>query len=143
MGAEESTSQSSAVLTGNETVLLVEGEDSLRSLTGSLLKMCGYNVLDAKDGMEATRLAWRFNGPIHPLLTDPVMPKVGGRELAEPLTPSRPEMKVLYISGYTGQSFTGRSKLDDGTHFLQKPFSRDVLVRKIREVVGAKTAVGP
>jgi two-component system, cell cycle sensor histidine kinase and response regulator CckA len=143
VGVEKPATQSSAVLTGSETVLLVEDEDSLRTLTRNLLKMCGYDVLEAKDGMEATKLAGQFTGPIHLLLTDLVMPKVGGRELAEELTRCRPETRVLYMSGYTGQSFTGKGKLDDGSQFLQKPFSRDVLARKIREVLGEKAAVGP
>jgi two-component system, cell cycle sensor histidine kinase and response regulator CckA len=142
VGAEKPQVRPSGVLTGHETVLLVEDEDSLRTLTRNLLRMSGYDVLEARDGMEATRLATQFSEPIHLLLTDVVMPKISGRELAEELTRIRPGMKVLYMSGYTGQHFTGRGRLEDGSQFLQKPFSRDVLARKVREVLGERAAVG-
>jgi len=123
---------------GHETVLLAEDELSLRQLTRNLLEMSGYTVLEAKDGAQAMELSRGFDGPIHLLLTDVVMPGMSGRSLAEKLTQQRPETKVLFMSGYTGQSFDGAGKLESGSQFLQKPFTRESLGRKVREILGER-----
>ncbi|MBS1852071.1 MAG: PAS domain S-box protein [Acidobacteria bacterium] len=118
-----------------ETVLLVEDESSLKTLTRNLLELSGYSVLEARDGPDALALSRQHKEPIHLLLTDIVMPGMSGRDLAGQLAQVRPEIKVLYMSGYTGQTFGGQGTLAPGTHFLQKPFTRDSLTRKIRETL--------
>jgi len=119
-------------LLGDETVLLVEDEAALRILTCRLLQVFGYRVLEAKNGTEALELSQSHHGAIHLLLTDVVMPGMSGRSLAQRLTEQRSEIKVVYMSGYTGQG-VGHAVLDPGSIFLQKPFTRDSLARKIRE----------
>ena len=89
---------------GSETILLVEDEDQVRNLVRDTLRREGYKVLDAPSAAEARRIAAAYKGPIHLLLTDVVMPKEGGRELAASLVPRRPAMKVLFMSGYTDQA---------------------------------------
>lgn len=120
---------------GTETVLLVEDEESLRKLTRATLETGGYRVLEAKDGTDAARASSAFDGPIHLLLTDIVMPGMGGRALAQELSRCRPETKIVYMSGYTGQTYSSQGTLEPGTDFLAKPFTREVLSRKIREVL--------
>ncbi len=129
-------------LRGNETVLLVEDEEALRNLTRSLLQLCGYTVLDAQHGAAALDLSLQYPGMIHLLLTDVVMPGISGRTLADQLIQLRPKIKVVFMSGYTGQSVGAHGILDPGSIFLPKPFTRDALARKIREALdgGAKSA---
>jgi CheY-like chemotaxis protein len=122
-------------LEGRETVLLVEDEEKVRGWAREVLGMYGYTVLEASNGIEALGVAERHDGGIHLLLTDVVMPHMSGRELADRLSPMRPEMKVLYMSGYTDEAIGHHGVLDEGTHFLQKPFTADALLRKIREVL--------
>lgn len=122
-------------LRGNETILLVEDEQSLRTLSRNLLELCGYTVLEAQNGAEAVEISKKHDGPIHLLLTDMVMPGMNGRTLGQVLTNYRSELRVLYMSGYTGQSFSGSGALDPGSHFLQKPFTRESLARKVREAL--------
>jgi CheY-like chemotaxis protein len=122
-------------LRGSETVLLVEDEAAVRNLTRRVLEGYGYTMLTTENGYEALRVAQERQGPIHLLLTDVVMPKMGGRELAERLTPARPEMKVLYLSGYTDDAIVHHGVLEPGIAFLQKPFTPQVLGRKVREVL--------
>ncbi|MGH9861995.1 MAG: PAS domain S-box protein [Candidatus Acidiferrales bacterium] len=122
---------------GSETVLLVEDEEPLRRLAREFLESNGYRVLEAPTGQEALRLAERFQGPIHLLLTDVVMPGLSGRELAERLAPRRPETKVLYMSGYTEDAIVHHGVLGPGMSLLQKPFTLDALARKLRQVLGA------
>jgi len=119
---------------GNETILLAEDEDSLRRLTRACLEQGGYRVIEAKDGREALESSDSYTGPIQLLLTDIVMPVMGGRALAEALVARRPDTRVLYMSGYTGQTI-GQANLEPGSNFLAKPFTREVLARKIREVL--------
>jgi two-component system cell cycle sensor histidine kinase/response regulator CckA len=128
----------SADLRGHETVLLVEDEPSLRILTRNLLEICGYQVLDAKDGSEAMDISQAQSGEIDLLLTDIVMPGINGRTLADQLTQLRPKIGVIFMSGYTGQAVGARGILDPGSNFLQKPFTREELARKIREVLDTK-----
>jgi len=107
----------------------------LRTLTRNLLELCGYTVLDAKSAHDAVEIGQQYSGTIHLLLTDIVMPGMNGRDLARQLSAIRPEIKVLYMSGYTGQSFSGAGVLEAGSHFLQKPFTREGLAQKVRETL--------
>jgi two-component system cell cycle sensor histidine kinase/response regulator CckA len=127
-------------LQGTETVLLVEDETGLRTLTCALLERCGYKVLAAQNATEALETSQRYKGPIHLMLTDVVMPGANGRVLAQQLVQNRPEIKVVYMSGYTGQIFSGHGILDPGSHFLAKPFTRNTLARRIREALDGLTA---
>src|SRR5882672_8996496 len=122
-----------ALARGAETILLVEDEESLRTLTRSQLEDSGYTVLEANCGSEAIRIARQHRGPIHLLLTDVVMPGMNGRAVAEVLTASRPETRVVYMSGYTGFSDYGLMNLD--AVIIQKPFARRVLLQRLREVI--------
>jgi DNA-binding response OmpR family regulator len=114
---------------------LVEDAEPLRLLAQMFLKENGYRVLTAADGAEAQQVAAQDPGPIHLLLTDVVMPGINGRVLAERLAPRHPAMKVLYMSGYTDSFIAGHGVLEPGTHLLHKPFTEEVLVRKVRELL--------
>ena len=120
---------------GSETILLVEDAEPLRVLAQLFLKENGYHVLTAADGSEALKIAEEFSGPIHLLLTDVVMPGMNGRVLAERLAPAHRAMKVLYMSGYTDSFIAGHGVLEPGTHLLRKPFTEEVLMRKLRELL--------
>ena len=122
-------------LRGSETVLLVEDAEPLRLLTREFLERWGYAVIDARDAAEAIEVAERHPGPIHLLLTDVVMPGMRGPELAEHLTSRHAEMKVLYVSGYSREAFNQGFSTKDGTAFLQKPFTRQALALKVRELL--------
>jgi CheY-like chemotaxis protein len=122
---------------GSETVLVVEDAPAVRAVMRQVLKRQGYTVLDAPDGAEALRLAAEHTGPIQLLLTDLVMPVLGGRQLTEQLTELRPETKVLFTSGYTDDAVVRHGLLETGVAFLQKPFAPEVLARKVREVLNA------
>jgi len=124
-------------LRGSETILVVEDEDEVRDVVLQALGINGYSVLQARDGREALAIADRQPGPIHLLVTDVVMPHMNGRELAEQLSPRRPEMKVLYMSGYTNDFVRSPSAGDQQTAFLQKPFSCETLGQKVRGVLDA------
>jgi PAS domain S-box-containing protein len=120
---------------GHETILFVEDEESVRVLVRSYLETTGYRVLEAGDGVEALEAAAAHKGPIHILITDVVMPRLSGREVATRLSAKEPGMKVLYISGYTDDSIFRDGVLEGGMAFLQKPFNLKTLARKIREVL--------
>jgi two-component system, cell cycle sensor histidine kinase and response regulator CckA len=121
---------------GRETVLLVEDEPLVRRLAARVLREQGYTVLEAADGEEALRVAHgNAASEIHLLLTDVVMPRMSGREVADHLSRARPRMLVLYTSGYTEDSIVHHGVMDDGVAFLQKPFTPDALARKVREVL--------
>jgi len=119
---------------GTETILLVEDQDGIRELVCEFLQKNGYTVLHAADGNEALQIADSHKHPIHLLLTDVVMPNVGGRELAQRLTQPRPEMKVLFMSGYPDHATLSGELVDDSAAVLQKPFALDTLARKIRSL---------
>ncbi|HET7205008.1 MAG TPA: ATP-binding protein, partial [Terriglobales bacterium] len=125
---------------GSETILLVEDSEPLRKLTQSFLVSHGFRVLAAQDGEEAIQLETRHSGKIDLLLTDVVMPGMNGRALAERMLPGQPGMRVLYISGYTDSFVARHGVLEQGTELLHKPFTEDVLIRKVREVLDAKSA---
>ena len=122
---------------GNETVLLVEDEELVREMAKEILQESGYQVLEASHGDEALLVACQHLGPIHLMLSDVVMPRMSGRELAERLTPLREEMKVLYMSGYTDDAIVHHGVLDEGTAFIEKPFTPQALTQKVREILGA------
>jgi len=122
-------------LKGAETILLVEDEDNVRRVARRILASRGYNILEAESGEAAVKVSGEHSGPIHLLVTDVVMTGMSGRELAGKLADSRPEMKVLYVSGYTDNAIVHHGVLDKGTHFLQKPFTIESLARKVRQVL--------
>jgi signal transduction histidine kinase len=119
-----------------ETVLVVEDEDIVRELVCEVLEDQGYNVLCAADGIEALRTAQDYDGEIHLLVTDVIMPHMNGHELAGKLSELRPEMKILYVSGYSDNDIGDHGVLDPRYELLQKPFTPQTLARKIRDVIG-------
>ena len=118
-----------------ETILVVEDEKAVRELTVRMLQKLGYSVLVAAGGAEAIGIAGSYAGTISLLLTDVVMPNMSGRQVADQLLAMRPGLKVLYLSGYTDTTVIHHGVLDNDVDFLPKPFSREVLARKIREVL--------
>jgi len=120
---------------GTETVLLVEDETALRTLTCRILSAAGYTVLEAESGNEALGVLARYEGPVHLMFTDVVMPGMNGRDLARRVADLRPEVKVLYASGYTDDAIFRHGVLDDGSRFISKPFAPGELRRKIREIL--------
>ncbi len=120
---------------GTETILVVEDEDIVRTFVRTILTGDGYNVLEASDGYEALEVGRSYTEPIHMLLTDLIMPKMSGTELNEQLKKIRPDIKSLFMSGYTDDSISHGGVLISGTAFIEKPFSPESLVRKIREVI--------
>lgn len=120
---------------GSETILVAEDEPTVRQLTERILVRQGYRVITASDGVEALSRAEEEEGPIHLLLTDVVMPNMGGRELAEAVTRQRPDTRVLFMSGYTDDAVVRHGVTDQKKPFLQKPFTFDELGGKVREVL--------
>jgi two-component system, cell cycle sensor histidine kinase and response regulator CckA len=123
---------------GCETLLLAEDEAAVREATREFLTLNGYIVLEAKNGSEALALARAYAGSIDLMITDVVMPQMGGAKLAGELASDRPEMKVLFVSGYAETTFQHHGEIDVTSRFLQKPFSLKTLARKIREVLDAE-----
>jgi two-component system cell cycle sensor histidine kinase/response regulator CckA len=126
-------------LRGTETVLLTEDEEVVRKLACQVLRIYGYHVLEAADGTAALLISESYPAAIHLLITDVIMPGLSGPDLANRLTELRPEVKVLYMSGYTDSAIVHQGILDEGANFIQKPFSTDVLAIKIREILDART----
>jgi two-component system cell cycle sensor histidine kinase/response regulator CckA len=132
------TRAAQAALGGSETVLLVEDEESVRQLVRETLEAKGYKVLEADHGDAALRIASAHSGSIDMLITDVVMPGMSGRELSKQLCSAHPQTKVLYLSGYTEDAIVHQGVLDPGTAFLQKPFTLQMLSRKVREVLSSQ-----
>jgi PAS domain S-box-containing protein len=122
-------------LRGTETVLLVEDEERVRVVTRTILRRFGYSVLEASGGGDALLLAERHISRIALMLTDVVMPRMSGRDLAERMRAMRPDLKVLYMSGYTDNVIMQQGELDPGEAFIQKPITPDALARKVRGVL--------
>ncbi|HEX2877829.1 MAG TPA: response regulator, partial [Polyangiaceae bacterium] len=129
------SSHSSARAT--ETVLLVEDEDQVRAVIRAILTRAGYVVVEASNGDDALRLAKSASAPIHLLLTDVVMPGMGGRELAERMSKLLPTLKVLYMSGYTDDAIVHHGVLEAGISFYQKPVTPQALLQRVRDVLEA------
>jgi len=123
------------VHSGAETVLLVEDELLVRQLTHEILRRHGYRVLQAADGLEALTLIHDHPDRIDLLLTDVVMPRMSGHELVERARPVRPDMRVLYVSGYSEEAIARQGQLTEGTDLLAKPFTPGLLTAKIRELL--------
>ncbi|MFN2454113.1 MAG: response regulator [Pyrinomonadaceae bacterium] len=130
-------SESEELPQGTETVLLVEDEPLVRKMAREILELSGYTVLDAANGSDALLVCERYDEPIHLVLTDVVMPQMGGRELADELAHRHPEIKVLYMSGYTDDAIVHHGVLNENTAFLEKPFKPNALARKVRETLDA------
>jgi CheY-like chemotaxis protein len=124
-----------AIQGGSETILLVEDNAPLRELARTMLVGFGYSVLDSGSPFAAISIAEQHQGPIALLITDVVMPEVSGRALAETLAPVRPETKVLYMSGYTHDTSIEQGGLKAGCALLEKPFTRDGLAKRVRELL--------
>jgi len=120
---------------GSETVLLVEDEERVRMAARRILERHGYRVLEAGDGEQALRISTDHDDVIHLMITDMVMPRMSGDELAQKLVARRPAMKVIYVSGYTEDAVTRREVLDASSAYVQKPFSPSSLLRKGREIL--------
>lgn len=122
---------------GSETILLVEDEEAVRAIVSKILQNKGYTVLEAHHGHEALQICKDHQGPIHLMVTDVVMPHMSGRELAERLTSLRPELRVLFMSGYPDKAIAHHGVLEAGTSFLQKPFTLSALECKVRDLLDA------
>lgn len=120
---------------GGETILVVDDEAAVRSLVRGILSAQGYKVVEAGDAETARHLAGEGGRAIDLLLTDMVMPGKSGTALARELVATRPDLKVLYISGYADPALFGADRLEPGSHFLQKPFTPAALTAKVREVL--------
>lgn len=148
MGIPNATSGSEPAATENllrrglETVLVVEDEDIVRGLVREILVEAGYRVLEARQGEEALSLCAAYEQPIQLLLTDVVMPEITGKEVADRLHALRPETRVLFMSGYTVESIVHQGMLDADVEFIQKPFTPDALVKKVREVINSNGKSG-
>ena len=118
--------------------MLVEDEEGVRTLGRIALQSHGYTVLEARTGEEALAVARQHQAPLDLLVTDVVMPKMGGRQLAALLTAAQPTLRVLYLSGYTDDAVFRHGVLPAGVAFLQKPFTPTTLARKVREVLDGK-----
>jgi CheY-like chemotaxis protein len=132
------------LLPGSETILLVEDEELLRKPIREILEMNGYHVLEAGNAEEALKLVERYGEAIDLLLTDVVMPGLNGRELADQLLVLQPNLRVLFMSGYTNNMVVHQGILEEGLAFLEKPFTPEALAVKIRQVLrGVPLRRGP
>jgi CheY-like chemotaxis protein len=127
---------------GTETILVTEDQNNVRRLVSRMLRGFGYHVLEAANGEEALAAAAAHAGPVHLLITDVVMPEMSGRELGAELKRLRPEIRVLYMSGYTGNAIARRGLLEEGVAFIEKPFTAESLAGKVRDTLGSVPASG-
>ena len=130
------------VASGTEAILLVEDEAGVREFVGGVLRLQGYRVIEATCAEEALRLSQEWSDPIHLLLTDVVMPGTGGEEMAERLTHQRPGLRVLYMSGYSGEAMEHNGRLSPDVAFVQKPFTAFGLVHKVRQLLDGPHPAG-
>nr|MBA3692838.1 PAS domain-containing protein [Acidobacteriota bacterium] len=135
--AAEIKDTSAELPSGTETILLVEDEELVRNLSREILETCGYTVIEARNGLEALEVCENGNCKINLLMTDVVMPQMGGRELAEKLSEKLPNLKILFTSGYTNEGMVRNGVIETSTNFIQKPFTFDTLARKVRELLDA------
>jgi CheY-like chemotaxis protein len=122
-------------VSGSETILVVEDDDEVRLLVVSALRDLGYDVLEASNGPAALRLARSYDGEIHVLITDVIMPEMNGRQVSQELLTLRPSLKVIYTSGYPSNVLRDREYLDESTVFIEKPYSSLVVARAIRSLL--------
>ena len=127
--------QDTTLVRGHEHILLVEDEPAILNVAKSILETCGYTVLPAQSPEEAMRIAQAHADDIHMLITDIIMPGMNGRELAEVLLAGHPHMHCLYMSGYSGDIIAQQGEIEEGFHFIQKPFTMAGLTGKVREVL--------
>jgi len=127
--------KTAAVVGGSETVLLVEDEQAVRRATAEFLRLQGYTVLEAKDGIDALSVAGNYGSTIHLVVTDVVMPNMSGGQLAKELAQQRRETKLLFVSGYAGKTVLDHKVVDLETNFLQKPYTLKQLSLKVREAL--------
>jgi CheY-like chemotaxis protein len=116
-----------------ETILVVEDEEMVRSMTCTLLQRAGYTILEGKNGQDAVEVSQRHSGPIHLLLSDVVMPRMNGQALFQKLAPHRPEMKVLFTSGYTDSALFRHGMADAPSAILLKPYTQEALLTHVRD----------
>jgi DNA-binding response OmpR family regulator len=114
----------------------VEDEPVIREMVAKMLRIQGYQVLEANDGFEAVRLAQELDGPLNLLLTDVIMPRINGKDLADKLKESRPNLKVLFMSGYSDEMIARHGVLEPGVALIEKPFDSHSLAHKVRQVLG-------
>ena len=126
---------STAELKGSETILLAEDDLSVKTTSVRILKNCGYRVLTASDGEEALRIAEQFKEPIHLLLTDVIMPKMDGLQLAQRIAALRPKIKIVFMSGYTTEALVQREIIEKNVPFISKPFEPQALAREVRRTL--------
>jgi PAS domain S-box-containing protein len=138
---EEAEITAASGLRGDETILVAEDEEGVRELMRKILVEHGHTVLEARHGRDALMLAERYERPIHLLVTDVVMPEMGGAELAERLVQRRPELKVLYVSGYTNDEVLRRGIRGSGTVFVQKPFTPEDFMQRVRALLDEAPAL--
>ncbi|MBN2445468.1 MAG: PAS domain S-box protein, partial [Phycisphaerae bacterium] len=120
---------------GTETIIICEDDVAVRKLTVHVLEDAGYKVLESGKAEEALRIATDYDGPIHMLLTDVIMPDMNGRKLADTLCAIRPEARTLFVSGYTANVIVHHGVLDSGVDFMEKPYSRQQLLQRVREIL--------